>query len=263
MKKIFTLIFFLALILAFFYLQKNSQIEEAILPTSTPQAFILPQASFEKTLAKMQAVDFLGKNYKYQLYQIENPKKLSLYPNFTDQEKTSILFQKNACQFLTNASFYTTEDLPLGAFTTNFEEIKKPIKSLLLDGFICSKENQVDIALTCSLDNPRWLLQAGPLLILNNKELKLTIQNDEARRRVLAFQDNKKDFYFLVLTQDKSLNLGPLLADLPAILITIGLQEKIEIQNAINLDGGSASAFITSDLEIEETNYIGGYFCEK
>ena len=54
---------------------------------------------------------------------------------------------------------------------------------------------------------------------------------------------------------------GPLLARVPYILEKIAKKEQITIPDAINLDGGSASAFLSPDTHLTELNPVGGYFC--
>jgi hypothetical protein len=73
--------------------------------------------------------------------------------------------------------------------------------------------------------------------------------------------DNK--VIFMSIYNESSKFMGPYLADLPQILEIA--QDKIGflIADAINLDGGSASAFYFRDFQLSEASPIGGFFCVK
>jgi len=54
----------------------------------------------------------------------------------------------------------------------------------------------------------------------------------------------------MAITSVDSLYIGPLLADTPVVLQKIYHDLDIAVKSAINLDGGSASAFFTPEIKI-------------
>ncbi|MCX6724478.1 MAG: hypothetical protein NTV20_00040, partial [Candidatus Shapirobacteria bacterium] len=54
---------------------------------------------------------------------------------------------------------------------------------------------------------------------------------------------------------------GPLLADLPQIVGEIGETLGEDFKTALNLDGGTASAFLSQKKTIKEYTLIGSFFC--
>ena len=71
----------------------------------------------------------------------------------------------------------------------------------------------------------------------------------------------KGETIFLVLYDPENTWSGPKLADTPGVLS--GVIERLQLTDALNLDGGSASAFIRGDLSLEELTSVGSFFCVK
>jgi len=71
--------------------------------------------------------------------------------------------------------------------------------------------------------------------------------------------DNK--LIFMVIYDPKSVFLGPELVDLPQIVSLVSAENDLNIADAINLDGGSASAFKSRDFSLSEISPVGSFFC--
>lgn len=56
---------------------------------------------------------------------------------------------------------------------------------------------------------------------------------------------------------------GPLLGDLPAFVDAIAKRESLPFVSAINLDGGSASAYSSKNVSLDELTPVGSIFCIK
>ena len=71
------------------------------------------------------------------------------------------------------------------------------------------------------------------------------------------------ELLFLTVYSGDSVFDGPLLADLPLVIEKISDEEKLDIAEAINLDGGSASSFYQGETTISELTPVGSLFCIK
>mgnify|MGYP001590102184 CR=1 FL=1 len=68
---------------------------------------------------------------------------------------------------------------------------------------------------------------------------------------------------FLSFYNPISYYLGPNLEDLPGLLKSFEKETGIQIKDAINLDGGTASAFYAEGVSLTELRPIGSYFCAR
>jgi uncharacterized protein YigE (DUF2233 family) len=194
--------------------------------------------------------------YRYASVVISDVSNLSLTSNLSERRDAAGLAAAKKCQFLTNAGFYDTSNQHLGWFYTQGEEISPAITNRLFDGFLSLVAGQAVIG----FDRPEdavWGVQSGPVLVHDGIPLKLSIREDQPRRRVVAAINDNQDLIFMVIVSSQSEYGGPLLADLPQLVKSI----DPEIAAAINLDGGSASAFYSSEIQLKEYSPIGGYFC--
>lgn len=195
-------------------------------------------------------------SYRYAVWVVEETKKLKLFSNLIDKDNSQNLMAKNGCQALFNAGFYDEKDNHLGWFVAEGQEISPAQINRLFNGFLASKHDQISLGFEKpgSVD---WGLQSGPVLVYDGKPLKLTIKDDQPRRRVAAALTQTGRLIFLVILSSESDYSGPLLAETPKLLLGI----NPEIVAAINLDGGSASAFLSEAVFLPEYQTIGGYFC--
>lgn len=210
----------------------------------------------------MKEITFKGEKFLFLEEKIENINNLRLIPNFEEKTSSAELLVKNNCRFLISGGFYDQEDRPLGWFFTQEKLSRKEIKSSLLNGFFFYNQQEGIIINSALPKNPVvWGLQTGPLLILEGKPLSLKMAKDEPARRMVAVLGQNDELFFLVITGSNSLAGGPLLADLPLVVQEIGRLLKNDFKAAINLDGGTASAFINGEKTIKEYTRIGSFFC--
>lgn len=104
-------------------------------------------------------------------------------------------------------------------------------------------------------------VQAGPILILDGKPRTLSIKNDENERRIVVAKTNDDKVLFLAIYKKDSAYIGPKLSEVPNLLQEFTQETDIEISSALNLDGGTASAFYTEGVSLGELTKIGSYFC--
>jgi len=181
---------------------------------------------------------------------------LQLFSNLNGRQSSVSLKQKHQCQVLTSAGFYDTENQHLGWFQVNGIEMSPRQNNRLFDGFLSISSGRIDLDFRPRL-GADYGLQSGPMLVYDGKPLKLTIKDDQPRRRIVAALTGENQLIFMVILSFDSNYAGPLLAETPKLVLGI----NPAITAAINLDGGSASAFISQDIALKEYSPIGGYFC--
>lgn len=226
-------------------------------PQATKTTSISPSLTIRK---QSTTIDSEG-NLLRASWAIATPQQVNLYTNLTDKKtSTEIMAEKN-CKTLINGGFYSTANTHLGLVISNFETISPLIQSSLFNGFLWIDPTGATISTVSPQNTVRLALQSGPLIMLNNKKLPLKIINDKPARRMIAAIDNNGLLVFIVIYNEKSELQGPLLGQLPNIIESFKQKTRINIVDAINLDGGSASAFIAGDESIRELAQIGSYFC--
>lgn len=194
--------------------------------------------------------------YRYAIFTAADISRLKLVSNLPGKQDSLELKNQHRCHTLINAGFYDEKDQHLGWFVAEGKEISPAQTNRLFNGFLTSKHDQISLGFEKpgSVD---WGLQSGPVLVYDGKPLKLTIKDDQPRRRVAAAITRNKQLYFLTILSSQSDYAGPLLAETPKLLLGI----NPEIVSAINLDGGSASAFLSDAVFLPEHSPIGGFFC--
>ena len=215
----------------------------------------------------MEEITNDGQIFHFAWVKIENLVDLDLYPNFESQLSSQDLIDQDNCNILVNGGFYGQDNLPIGWFISQNQLISQPVKSTLFNGYLSLPaqagltDNQLSIDAIRPGHQVKFGLQSGPLLVFDYQQLLLKIKDDEPRRRLIAAQTGDNNLIFLVIVGQESLFTGPLLAQTPAIVMTIAEKIGENFIAALNLDGGSASAFYTPDIHIEEFTWIGSYFC--
>lgn len=235
----------------------NSTIVEAEV---TPSVLGSPNDS--KT--KRYEIDYEDMNLRALVYKIDDPAYLTLNSNLGEKQTASFLMKENSCSFLVNAAFYTKEDTHVGLFINDHIETTRENVNSLFDGFLTI--NSLDVArITENLpDDPlRNAIQTGPIFKSNGFSHDLTIRNDKLARRVFAAVDGNNELYFVIVYDPKSTYQGPMLADMPSIVEDVEDESGIIFADAINLDGGSASTFMSENYSISELSPIGSYYCYK
>jgi uncharacterized protein YigE (DUF2233 family) len=211
-------------------------------------------------LEQLQPINHEGKTYRFAWFAVDDPSRLSIYPNYPEVKESGELQLNYQCDYLTSGGFYLPDHSPLGWLVSEGQELSPAINSRLLDGFLIVN-GQTTINFDPPTDPPLFGVQSGPMLIYDSQTLNLKIANDELRRRIVAGLNQDDELIFMVITGKDSTHSGPLLADLSQLLLIISKQTRLNFKRAINLDGGTASAFVTPQLTLEELNPVGNIFC--
>lgn len=184
--------------------------------------------------------------------------------NLNTKEIASEIYSENNCEILVNGGFYDTDDTPIGLFIENGEVKGRYERNSLFDAiFSINYFDTPRITRTHPQDELKYAVQTGPLLIENAQILKLSLQRDKNARRNIAAVLGTNEVVFLSVFNLNNKYEGPLLADLPDILELWMEQTNINLADALNLDGGSASAFLTPTTRLSEISPIGSYFCVR
>lgn len=205
-------------------------------------------------------LNFSDKDYRIHIISTKNSdvRLKSNLPIF----RTSNEILSDNCTGLVNAGFYTKENLPVGLFVENGIKLKDWKESLLFDGILSVNTlNVARITEEVPKDDLTDAVQSGPLLISNSFNHELSIINDKPARRMVAIIDGDNTLYFFTIYNPNSVFDGPYLADMPEILRIIEGMSDIKFADAINLDGGSASAFMFDSVRLPELSPIGSYYC--
>lgn len=209
-------------------------------------------------------IDIEGKHTKALWIKVENLDDLFLYPNFSDSLTSELAKENNLCSELINGGFYTQENTPIGLFVSEGRQIASFSKNQLLNGvFSINYDGVPKITNDLPLENLRLGLQTGPVLLENGQKKDLSKTKEESARRAVVAINDKKEVYFLILYKEGSVFMGPTISKLPEIILEFSDKLGLNLQDAANLDGGSASAFHSQGFKLNELTPLGSYFCIK
>lgn len=209
-------------------------------------------------------ISFNNNNFKIAWFLVEDSSKIKLISNLSDPLSAKKARDSLGCKFLASAGFYSKDSNHLGIFISEGKQISPRIKSELFDSFFTI--NYFDtprISRTLPKDPLRIALQSGPMLIENADRLSLSIKNDKPSRRIVAAVTGENKAIFIAIYAKESAFSGPMLVDLPRIVDLISKDIDLGIADAINLDGGSASAFYSGNTSLSEISPVGGFFCSE
>lgn len=250
MKRILGLIFVLTVVVSGIFLFGRTKKET------------FSESSAETGNRTARETVFDGVTYQYALFKVDDLSKLNLIANFDTKKKADDVYKKNGCRYLANGGFYAEGGKPIGLFVSNEEEQNGWVANRLFDGILSVNDfNTPRITRSVPEDHLIMAVQTGPVIKENDGLVKLAVRNDKPERRMLAGVDGSNALYFLTVYQREQNFSGPLLNKLPRVLEQIEKNEGIVMADAVNLDGGTASSFITPDLNLTELTLVGSFFC--
>jgi uncharacterized protein YigE (DUF2233 family) len=237
---------------------RNQQVPDNLLPV--PSGTMTPAAR----PAQIKTITYNGSVYAYDTIRA-TPDSVTLLPNFNTQKDFRTLLTDHTCENGINGGFYNIDKTPLGLFLTENTLLFRQIPSTFFNGYFwIDTQNKSGITDTLPSRDLSYALQSGPLLIQSGVPVSLRIRNDEnARRSTVGIVRDTDTILYTVVYNPESVFDGPVLSDLPSILSSISLQENVTLESAVNLDGGSASAFYSEDTKLSELTPVGSIFCIK
>lgn len=264
MRKIINIIFFILVLfnLTFILILILRQVNnKAVSPPDLPETtdvLGLPQQENE--------VEFIWntQTMKANWIIVTNLENLSLHSNLEQKLPGSVALNNNNCAALVNAGFYSKTNTHLGLFISNSVQVSDFQTNQLLNAVLSINSFYTPrITATPPTDELLQAVQSGPLLIENTAVKTLSLINDKQARRIIGAVTGDNNLLFIVVYEPSNSLNGPLLSDLPQIINKISNDQNLNIADALNLDGGSASAFYQGSKGFSELSPIGGYFCIK
>ena len=153
-------------------------------------------------------------------------------------ETLSDTMRREKCAAGVNGGYFSSDFAPIGLLISDGKMIAPLQRARLITGVLSASVRGVQILRVREFsrrEKTGAAVQCGPFLV-DHYELVRGLDDSTAARRTLA----------ATITNDRAL-LGVCseisLAELAAILATTRLADDLKIQRALNLDGGSSSAF--------------------
>lgn len=229
-------------------------------PTPSPTPISKTESPIPKNTMVLEEAD----NLEASFIKVSTTSAITLLPNFEEKLTSRDAKEKHQCNNLVSAGFYTKEGDPVGMFVFEGKTIRPWSQNSLFNGILTVKENgEVKITQKQETEEIRFALQSGPILMLNGKVQTLNIANDTKERRILVAKTKEDEVVFIALYNAKSVYLGPSLAEVPSLLTSFQEKTGMNLFDALNLDGGTASAFHSESLTFSELTHAGSFFCLK
>lgn len=233
------------------FIQENNKI--AIEPTRT---LLSPTPALPEKTAEAD-----GETYVYLRSEAFTPRQIKLVGNYTEKLVSEELMKSNNCKFGINGGFYDTKDQPLGWTVIEGKEVAPERISQLFNGYIGVTEDLLSVEATLPVRKVDSGLQTGPILIANGRVITLQMSADKNARRMVMTTDNRGNAIFFTFYAQMLVDSGPTLTLLPKLVQKAAEKENLNIRQAVNLDGGSASAFYGGELNLVESNPVGSWWC--
>jgi len=153
-------------------------------------------------------------------------------------ETLSDTMPRKKCAAGVNGGYFSSDFAPIGLLISDDRMIARLQRARLITGVLSASVRGVQILRVrefSRLEKIRAAVQCGPFLV-DHDELVRGLDDSTAARRTFA-ATAMNDRALLGVCSEISL------ADLATILATTRLADDLKIQRALNLDGGSSSAF--------------------
>jgi len=200
--------------------------------------------------------------YAYAFARVRGELELSLIPNFSERLSAAEARVAHSCSTLVNAGFYSEDKEPIGLFITDGREVSRWQQNRTFNGiFSVNAIGTPRITRGVPGDVLSLAVQTGPILKENGQYLSTRMERDKSARRVVAGVTGENEAVFAVFYKERSSFSGPTLEELPEVLSEFELRSGVALADAINLDGGSASAFVADDTMLSELSPVGSFFC--
>ena len=250
--------FFVIIILIFIFISIRIILP---IPSQTTEKIPVPSPTISQTETANKFIVYQNIKYNYGIIDTTN-KNVNLISNLEKKISGQKILDQD-CRELVNAGFYDTNNNHLGLFEIGGKTIQKRQANNFLNGFIVSEKigNYLISREYDESEEVNFVLQSGPILYEDSIPLKLAIKDDEPARRVVAILSTNHNLYFMTVYTLDNYYSGPLLSNLPEILKEVFINEKLNVNTALNLDGGSASLFYSSNIKLPEMTTVGGFFC--
>ncbi len=187
-----------------------------------------------------------------------------ILPNFKEKSTSDLINEKYNCEILTNGGLYEESGNPLGLYYLDGVYFGKLKNSSIYNGMLELDKNSNFLIDSVNdlgkVEDYKFLMQSGPLLIDGGINKNTTLLHSHARRIIFAKGLSGED-YIVVLYGLNNYNDGPDFQEVNDILVSLEQKNGIVLESALNLDGGNASVFIDRDFSIKESSMVGSFIC--
>ncbi len=155
-----------------------------------------------------------------------------------DGQGLGAVMKRENCACGVNGGYFDTEFKPLGLRVTDGTTFSPLRRARLITGILLQSDRDIDVVRVSEFPQTKKIIaavQSGPFLVEGNKRIRGLNDSQLARRTFAGIATN--DRAFLGVCSDVSL------AELANILATAPIVADSKIRRALNLDGGSSSAF--------------------
>lgn len=213
-----------------------------------------------------QEFSFKRINRKYSFVNHIKENQIKLIANYGNKKDSQTLMKENNCEFGMNGGFYDENFKALGLLITDSTVVSKQKTSQLFNGFVSLKcfNNTDKCAMEIGSDfdaSAQTVLQSGPILISDGKSRELSMAQDKLARRMVLAKNALGEIIILTIYDPETEKMGSELGDVPELIVQISNKENLGITDAINMDGGRASAFYGTDKTLTESDSVGSWWC--
>ena len=155
-----------------------------------------------------------------------------------DGQSLGAVMKRENCVCGVNGGYFDTEFKPIGLRVSDGTTFSPLRRARLITGILVQLDRDIDVVRVSEFPRTKKItaaVQSGPFLIEGNKRIRGLNDSQQARRTFAGIATN--DRAFLGVCSDVSL------AELANILATAPIAADSKIRRAMNLDGGSSSAF--------------------
>ena len=153
-------------------------------------------------------------------------------------ESLSAIMKREKCACGVNGGYFDPEFKPIGLRISDGRTFWPLRRARMITGILMQSDRDIDVIRVGEFSHAKKItaaIQSGPFLVEASKHVRGLNDSQRARRTFAGIADT--DRALLGICSDVSL------AELAKILATASVVEKSKIRRAINLDGGSSSAF--------------------
>ena len=176
--------------------------------------------------ADVDVVVFSAKSCALQV--IDNP----------EGESLSTIMKREKCVCSVNGGYFDPEFKPIGLRISNGETFSPLRRARMITGVLLQSDRGIDVIRVGEFSRARRItsaIQSGPFLVESSTPVR-GLNSSQLARRTFAGIANR-DRALLGVCSDVSLS------ELANILATVAVAGNSKIRRAMNLDGGSSSAF--------------------
>jgi len=155
-----------------------------------------------------------------------------------DGQSLGAVMKREKCVCGVNGGYFDTEFKPIGLRVVDGTTFSPSRRARLITGILLQSDRGIDVTRVSEFSRTKKTIaaiQSGPFLIEGSKRIRGLNDSQLARRTFAGIATN--DRVFLGVCSDVSL------AELANILATVSIVADSKIRRAMNLDGGSSSAF--------------------